>query len=274
MSMRLSTAILAVAVLLLGGCDSRPTLHVVTTPGAPATPEDAAFALLPSRDEMLLTFNQVYENLEPEIELPTPLSGDVHWNAVAKNEWGHPGYWVYLPKSRMVGDAVSSVFTTAKQLRVDSLRWRYDEGKWQFDGMFRGSHEITYGGIDDPDEAQVIALLQQPGIQYAFHSFGTVPDKIRLLRPVQSTRDAEGFSELRFPVEFTAQTEIVDFPSNQLHLTEVTVRAVIYCDVIDGKWRTEREVKLLASKRLSSRAASDEELFKHHWAMDAWWRNH
>ena len=270
---RLIQAAMLVAVVLLAGCDERATLHVVTTPGAPAPPSEPAFATLPSRNEVLEMIESFYENLDGTVELVGPWTGDVRWVAVGKTEYGYPGYWVFHPKSRFVASAATAQLPAAEQLRVDSVRWRYVDGQWQVDGMFN-AYATLFRGIDDPDDEQVAALLQQPGIQYAFHKIGSVPRKIRLLRPARAARDAAGFSDMQYPVEFIAETDLIDFPGQQLHRSDVTLRAVVYCDVREGKWRARDEVELLASKHLSSRPANDEELFKHHWAMDGWWRYH
>jgi hypothetical protein len=158
-------------------------------------------------------------------------------------------------------------------LAEDSVRWRFRDGKWEPDTLM-GDGASKFRGIDDPSDAQVIALLQQPGIQYAFHRFGSVPTDIRLLKPARFIRDEDGFALMRIPVEFVGHTELIDFASNQLHRSEVNVRALVYCDVRDSKWRVAPEVELVSSKRIGSRSVTTEELNKLHWAMDRWWRDH
>ena len=265
--------VLFAAACVLAGCDQRPKLRVVPVAGAPSPPVDATFALLPSRDEVRATMHSMFETLDPEIELVGAMSGDVRWFPVAKAEYGHPGFWVFHPKSRLISSAATAQFPAAEQLWLDPVRWRYHEGKWELDGMFN-DYVTKFRGIDDPTDAQVAALLQQPGLQYGLHDIGSVPRKIRLHHPARASRDAEGFAIMQYPVEFTAETDIIDFPNGQLHQSEVTVRAVVYCDVREGKWRTRDEVAVVARKRLSSRPADDDELFKHRWAIDSWWRDH
>ncbi len=266
--------ILLCAAALFAGCDSRPEINVITSAEAPAPPTDAAFAQLPSRKEVLRMLQLAYQYRKPDrIELIGPPSGDVHWLPIASGDWGHPGFWVYHPRTRVIMSAISTSFPEAEQLAEDSVRWRFLDGKWQSDTLM-GDGVSKFRGIDDPSDEQVIALLQQPGIQYAFHRFGSVPTDIRLLGPARFARDEEGFALMGIPVEFSAQTEIIDFSSNQLHRSEVTVRALVRCDVRDSKWRVAPEVELVSSKRISSRSVTTEELNKLHWTMDSWWRNH
>jgi len=252
---------------LLAGCDTRPELNVMPGVEAPPPPSDAAFAHLPSWREVRDYLQITYRYWQPDtLEVARTLTGNVVWQAQEHR-------WTYQPASKIIASAATRIFPKAEMKRLNSVRWYFADNKWQPDQLFINTPTL-YRGIDDPSEAQVVALLQMPGIQYGLHRLAEVPRKIELLAPPRFQRDEEGFAPPVIAVDFSAEAELIDWSSESLVTHRVVMRARVICNVRDDRWTTNREIELVSATPLHSRTMSRDALYERQWAMDRWWRNH
>ena len=198
------------------------------------------------------------------LELVSDNDGRVSWDAAER-------FWVYQPHTVVIADRHSTRFPQAEIMALDSLRFRYREGKWEPDSLF--STAPLYRGIPDPSAEQVIALFEQPGVEFGLLDFAQVPRKMTLSSPPRFVPVAAGFALPRVEVDISAEVELVDFPAQMIHTAAVRFRGTVWCEVRDERWRAGPKIELLEKTTLRSRSASNEELWERHWAMDRWWRD-
>ncbi len=266
MRMRFRNAWLLAALSLLVGCEQPPTLRLVADPLAPAPPTAAGFGLLPTDSEVLEHLERRFPDAST-IELIGEPTGDVLWLAEHARH-----YWVYPRPSRVIVEGFASPLGNLEQLVSDGVRYEFWGDKWQPGGMWHGV--TRYRGLDDPDEAQLIALLQAPGINYHEHFLAGAPTDIEFDQPPAFERDAEGFAEPRLGVEFRARVQKIAFGEGQLQTADARIRAQVYVDVREGRWRVAERIEMLDLQPKYSEDLDSDELTRLHWAMrDFWKRN-
>ncbi|MBD8525072.1 hypothetical protein [Pseudomarimonas arenosa] len=220
---------------------------------------------MPSRSEVRAALATKYSYWRVNrLEVIGEDAGRVRWDPQDR-------YWVYQPHTAVTADAANLKFPEAESMALNALRFRFRDDQWEPDPLF--STALLYRGLPDPSPDQVIALLEQPGIEFGLLDFAQVPRKMSLRSLPRFTPVLDGFGPPRLPVEVFAEVELLDFPNEQIHTAAVTFRTYLFCQVRDERWSAGPKVELLDKKILHSRSAHREELWEKHWAMDRWWRN-
>ncbi len=253
-------AVLAALVWLASSWHQPPTLKLIADPLAPSPPTAPGFAELPDDGEVRDALKRSYPGASAIELIGRPTGEVVFWRE------DNRAYWIYWRKSVLWRSWPTKLGFELEERRENALRWEFWSDRWQAGGMWHG--EARYRGMSDPEPDQIIALLQQAPMNYHEHNFASTPRDLKLIGTPAFVRDAEGYADLGFPVEYRARVQLADFAESQLHDAEVVLRTSIRLDLREERWRVGGPLQLLKTVRHSSQPSSSSELLHLRWQVE------